>query len=71
MTSLAFVEISLDAKAANGGVHISGPDDLDMILTPKAAFETATHVGNAAIDALLIAVLPETITQLLGIEPVG
>ena len=42
-----------DAKAEGRTVHIHGPSDVEVTLTPKAAFETAKRIGDAAVEALL------------------
>jgi hypothetical protein len=34
-------------------VHLSGPSDVDVTLTPTAALETAKRLEDAAIDALV------------------
>jgi hypothetical protein len=40
--------------AADGeAVHLLGPSDLDLAMTPRAALETARRLGDAAIDALI------------------
>ena len=41
------------AEAKGRAVHVHGPSDLDINLTPKAAIETARRIGKAANDALL------------------
>jgi hypothetical protein len=42
-----------DADAEGPSVHIHGPSDVDVMLTPTAALETATRISNAAVEALL------------------
>ena len=34
-------------------VHVHGPSDLDVTFTPKAALQTAKHIGDAAAEALV------------------
>jgi hypothetical protein len=36
-----------------GDVHITGPNGIDLSMTPAAALETAKRLDAAAIDALL------------------
>jgi hypothetical protein len=35
------------------GVHLDGPDSVDIVMTPKAALETAKRLGNAAVQMLV------------------
>jgi signal transduction histidine kinase/DNA-binding NtrC family response regulator len=42
-----------DAVALGAAVHILGPADVDVTLTPTAALETARRVGDAAIEVLI------------------
>jgi hypothetical protein len=42
-----------DAEAEGRTVHVHGPSDLEINLTPRAALETAKRIGEAAIDALI------------------
>jgi len=42
-----------DAEAEKHNVHIHGPSDIDISLTPRAALETAKRIGDAAIEVLL------------------
>jgi hypothetical protein len=42
-----------DAEAEGRSVHVHGPSDLEINLTPRAALETAKRIGDAAIDALI------------------
>lgn len=42
-----------DAAAKGQAVHVHGPSDVDISLTPKAALETAKRIGDAAIEALI------------------
>lgn len=41
-----------DASAEGVAVHIHGPSDVDITLTPAAALETAKRIGDAAAEAL-------------------
>jgi hypothetical protein len=40
-------------EVQEGGVHVDGPDAVDVTMTPKAALETAKRLGNAAVDLLI------------------
>ena len=40
------------ALATPDGVHIDGPDGVDVTMTPRAALETAKRIGDAAVDAI-------------------
>lgn len=42
-----------EADAEGRSVHVQGPSDVDVTLTPAAALETAKRIGNAAVEALL------------------
>ena len=41
------------AVPAGASVHIYGPSDLDISLTPEAALETAKRIGDAAVEVIL------------------
>jgi carbamoylphosphate synthase large subunit len=40
-------------EAQTDGIHVEGPDAVEVTLTPKAALETAKRLGNAAVDMLV------------------
>jgi hypothetical protein len=42
-----------EAEAQERTVHIHGPDNTELAMTPRAAIETAQRIGEAAVDALL------------------
>lgn len=42
-----------EATAEGRTVHVQGPSDVEVSLTPGAALETAKRIEHAAIDALL------------------
>ena len=42
-----------EVEADGESVHLFGPSDVEVTMTPKAALETAKRLGDAAIDALL------------------
>ena len=42
-----------DVEAQGETVHLLGPSDVDLSMTPRAALETAKRLGEAAVDALL------------------
>lgn len=42
-----------DAEAEGPAVHVHGPADVDVTLTPAAALETAKRISNAAVEVLL------------------
>lgn len=42
-----------DAEAEGPTVHVHGPSDVDVMLTPAAALETARRVSNAAVEVLI------------------
>ena len=42
-----------DADAEGLSVHVHGPSNIDVMLTPAAALETAKRISNAAVEALL------------------
>jgi hypothetical protein len=46
------------AEAEGATVHIQGPSDVDVVLTPSAAIETAKRISNAAIEVLLQTATP-------------
>lgn len=52
--SLAIVhEKPSEAEAEGLAVHVHGPSDIDVMLTPAAALVTAKRIGDAATEALL------------------
>jgi hypothetical protein len=42
-----------EADAAGACVHVHGPSDVDISLTPQAALETAKRIGDAAVEVIL------------------
>ncbi|MFC3579511.1 hypothetical protein [Sphingomonas hylomeconis] len=40
-------------EAEGSVVHLQGPSDVDIAMTPEAALETAKRLGDAAVDAIL------------------
>jgi hypothetical protein len=42
-----------DVEAEGLAVHVHGPSDVDIILTPAAALETAKRISDAAVDVIL------------------
>lgn len=42
-----------EADAEGACVHVHGPSDLDISLTPQAALETAKRIGDAAVEVIL------------------
>ncbi len=40
-------------EARADGVHVEGPDDVSVVLTPRAALETARRLGDAAVEMLI------------------
>lgn len=42
-----------DARAEGLTVHVHGPSDVDVTMTPAAALETARRIGDAAAEVLL------------------
>jgi hypothetical protein len=42
-----------NVEAEGTVVHLHGPSNADISLTPKAALETARRLGDAAVEALL------------------
>lgn len=38
-------------KASEGAVHVDGPDQVDVTLTPEAAEETSDRLENEAVRA--------------------
>jgi hypothetical protein len=42
-----------DVEADGSVVHLHGPSNAEIALTPKAALETAKRLGDAAVEALL------------------
>ena len=46
-------DVPSDAVAAGHCVHIHGPSELDISLTPQAALETAKRIGDAAVEVIL------------------
>jgi hypothetical protein len=45
--------IAIHAEAVARSVHIHGASNIDITMTPAAAFDTAHRIGEAAIDALM------------------
>lgn len=46
------------AEAEGATVHIHGPSDVDVLLTPDAAIETAKRISDAAIEVKLQTATP-------------
>lgn len=44
-------EQASDVKAVGGAVHVEGPDDVDVALTPEAAEETSERLIDEAVRA--------------------
>jgi hypothetical protein len=42
-----------NVEAEGAVIHVQGPSDADMSLTPKAALETANRLSEAAVEALM------------------
>jgi hypothetical protein len=42
-----------DAVARGASVHVLGPAEVDVTLTPQAALETARRIGDAALEVLI------------------
>jgi hypothetical protein len=42
-----------EADAEGRAVHVHGPSDVDVVLTPQAALETAKRISDAAVEVLL------------------
>ncbi|WP_210357303.1 hypothetical protein [Sphingomonas beigongshangi] len=42
-----------EAKSRHGIVEVTGPDSVDVALTPKAALRTAERISAAAVEALV------------------
>ncbi len=40
-------------EAEGPSIHIHGPSDVDIVLTPAAALETAKRIGDAAVEILI------------------
>lgn len=40
-----------NVKAKEGAVHMDGPDEVDVALTPEAAEETAARLENEGVRA--------------------
>lgn len=45
--------IPSEADAAGACVHVHGPSDVDISLTPEAALETAKRIGDAAVEVII------------------
>jgi hypothetical protein len=41
------------AEAEGLAVHVHGPSEMHMVLTPSAALETAKRIGDAAVEAII------------------
>jgi len=41
------------AEANHGLVTVTGPDSVDVVMTPKAALRTAERISSAAVEALV------------------
>ena len=46
-------DVPSEVEAEGETVHLHGPSDVDLTMTPRAALETANRLGEAAVDALL------------------
>jgi hypothetical protein len=42
-----------EADADGSCVHVHGPSNLDVSLTPEAALETAKRISDAAVEVIL------------------
>ncbi|WP_404369679.1 hypothetical protein AB5I39_17275 [Sphingomonas sp. MMS24-J45] len=42
-----------DVEAGDNAVHVQGPADVDVSLTPRAALETARRLGDAAVESII------------------
>lgn len=40
-------------EAGDNAVHVQGPADVDVSLTPRAALETARRLGEAAVESII------------------
>ena len=40
-------------EAGDNVVHVHGPADVDVSLTPRAALETARRLGEAAVETIV------------------
>jgi len=41
------------AKANLGLVSVTGPDSVDVVMTPQAALRTAERISSAAVEAIV------------------
>ncbi|MFS0774217.1 hypothetical protein [Sphingomonas sp. 1P08PE] len=41
------------AEANHGLVTVTGPDSVDVVMTPKAALRTAERISSAAVAAIV------------------
>lgn len=41
------------AEASHGLVSVTGPDNVDVVMTPKAALRTAERISSAAVEAIV------------------
>lgn len=46
-------DVPSDAEAEGQTVHVQGPSDVDVSMTPSAALETAKRIEDAAIEVLV------------------
>jgi hypothetical protein len=42
-----------EAEAGENVVHVNGPDNIEVVLTPKAALETARNLEEAAVESIV------------------
>lgn len=42
-----------EVAAGDNAVHVQGPADVDVSLTPRAALETARRLGDAAVESII------------------
>lgn len=42
-----------DVEAEGSVVHLHGPSNVDLLLTPKAALEASRRIANAATEVLI------------------
>lgn len=53
MSSRTIHNVPSEVDAEGAVVHVHGPSDTDISMTPAAALETAKRLGDAAVEAIL------------------
>jgi hypothetical protein len=58
-----------DVESGDNAVHMQGPADVDVSLTPRAALETARRLGEAAVESIINHALDDQELKAAGLTP--